>query len=59
MMWTLDKTNFEFYLDRFYIFPAVILDVNNMLYACPTFAIEFHWLGLHTRVLWVKEGYHR
>lgn len=55
-MWKLNKTNFEFYLDRFYILPSVILEENNVAYFCPTFAIEFHWLGLHTRLLWAKMG---
>ena len=39
-----------------YLFPAIVLVINDPIYACRNFAIEFRWVVFHARLLWMEEN---
>ena len=49
------RKDFTRWKNSFDFLPALRLQWNDMVYAKPSFAIEFHWLVFHARVLWLKE----
>ena len=46
------RKDFMIDTDVVYILPAINLIFNNPIYIERTFAIEFMWLTIHTRLLW-------
>lgn len=46
----------DFYIDRdyIYIFPTVVINVNNPMYIFKSYAIQFHWLCFNARLMWKK-----
>ena len=46
---------FNIYKDWIYLLPTIQIDLNNAQYMEPNFAICFHFLVFHARLLWLKE----
>lgn len=42
--------------DYIYIFPTVIINVNNPRYNFKNYAIQFHWICFNARVMWKEES---
>lgn len=49
------KKQFNIYKDYIFIFPTITLSLNEPYYLDRNFAIEFHWLVFHARLLWLEE----
>ena len=44
----------NFWRDRVYILPTIIIDTDNPMYYCKNFAIEFHFLFWNMRWQWLE-----
>lgn len=47
----------DFDVDREWIMiiPTIVIRMNNPIYFESNVAIEFHWLTLHVRFMWMKK----
>ena len=45
---------FVVFKDDIYILPTIVLNINSFQYDVPNFAICFHFLIFHARLLWMK-----
>jgi hypothetical protein len=50
------KKQFNIYKDYIFILPTITLNLNEPYYLDRSFAIEFHWLVFHARLLWLEGG---
>lgn len=50
------KKQFNIFKDYIVILPTIILRSNEPYYLDRNFAIEFHWLVFHARLLWLEGG---
>lgn len=57
MNYYLYKKDFQIYKNDFYILPTAKIFVNNPMYIEKNFAIEFHFLIFHARLLFEKKQY--
>lgn len=49
------KKQFNIFKNYISIVPTIILRPNEPYYLDYNFAIEFHWLVFHARLLWIEE----
>lgn len=49
------KKKFKIFKDYISIVPTIILRPNEPYFLERNFAIEFHWLVFHARMLWKEE----
>ena len=54
MKYCLYAKEFQIYEKDFYMLPTIRLLVNNLIYIDKNFAIEFHFLMFHGRLLFLK-----
>ena len=54
MKYKLERKDFGIYKDDIYILPTIRLLIDNMLYLDKNFAIEFHFLVFHSRLLFME-----
>lgn len=45
---------FEIYKNDFYLLPTIRFYLNNLVYASENFSLEFHFLTLHFKLLFIK-----
>ena len=55
MKYKLFRKDFEIYKNDIHWLPTIRTVVNDMMYIKKNFSIEFHFLMLHTRLLFIKE----
>lgn len=48
------RKDFEVWKDQIHILPNIEIIKNNMIYNGRNFAICFHWLVFHARLLWLE-----
>lgn len=48
------RLDFEIYWKSFFLLPSLSFLRDNMVYAKPNFAINFDWLMLHARLLFMR-----
>lgn len=48
------RKDFRIYPNSFYLIPTILLSFKDFMYPMPNFAIEFHFLVFHARILWAK-----
>lgn len=56
MKYNLYAKEFQIYKKDFYVFPTIRLLIDNLVYIDRNFAIEFHFLIFHGRLLFLKRG---
>lgn len=56
MKYKLYAKEFQIYKKDFYILPTIRLLIDNLVFIDKNFAIEFHFLVFHGRVLFLKDG---
>lgn len=49
------KKQFNISKDYIFILPTITLNLNEPYYLDRNFAIEFHWLVFHARLLWLEK----
>lgn len=47
---------FKIYTNWIFLLPTIQIDLNSAQYMEPNFAICFHFLIFHARLLWIKES---
>lgn len=55
MKYKLFRKDFEIYKNDIHWLPTIRTVVNDMMYIKKNFSIEFHFLMLHIRLLFIKE----
>ena len=48
------RRDFRIFKDFIFIFPTIILALNDPIYSKQNIAIEFRWLVFHARLLWMR-----
>lgn len=56
MRYKLFRRDFEIWKNEFYILPAFKVVIDSMFYNDRNFSIEFHFLTLHARLLWLRRA---
>ena len=51
---TFNRFQFMIWRDRLYLLPTIVIDFGDTRYMCKNFAIEFHFLLWHIRLLWLE-----
>lgn len=55
MKYKLYIKNYKIYKDDIYLLPTIRLYLNDPLYTNENFSVEFHFLGFHVRLFFIKE----
>lgn len=55
MKYKLFRKDFEIYKNDIHLLPTIRVVVNDYMYIKKNFSIEFHFLTLHSRLLFMKE----
>jgi uncharacterized protein YpiB (UPF0302 family) len=55
-MYRLERKDFCIFKNEIMIIPTIRIFIDNMVYKEKNFSIEFHFLIIHTRLLFVKQG---
>lgn len=56
VMYRLERKDFCIFKNEIMIIPTIRIFIDNMVYKEKNFSIEFHFLIIHTRLLFVKQG---
>lgn len=54
MKYKLERKDFAVYKNDIYLLPTIKVMINNLVYTQENFSIEFHFLILHGRLLFIK-----
>ena len=54
MKYKLFKANFEIWKHDIYILPTVRIVIDDLMYWQKSYSIQFHFLCLHARLLWLR-----
>ena len=52
----LHRKDFDIDKYNFYLLPTIRIVTNSVLYLSKNISLEFHFLFIHTRLLWLKAG---
>lgn len=55
-MYRLERKDFCIFKNEIVIIPTIRIFIDNMVYKEKNFSIEFHFLIIHARLLFVKQG---
>lgn len=56
MKYKLKSKDFVMYKNEVHLLPTIRIFIDNMIYAEKNISIEFHFLILHSRLLFMKAG---
>ena len=50
------RKDFNIVKNDFYLYPTIRIITNSFVYRDKNIALEFHFLFMHARLLWLDEG---
>ena len=50
------RKDFNIVKNDFYLYPTIRIVTNSFVYCDKNIALEFHFLFMHARLLWLDEG---
>ena len=56
VMYRLERKDFCIFKNEIVIIPTIRIFIDNMIYKEKNFSIEFHFLIIHARLLFIKQG---
>lgn len=56
MKYKLKRKDFAIYKNEVHLLPTIRIFIDNMIYAEKSISIEFHFMILHSRLLFIKES---
>lgn len=54
--YSLYRKEFEIYKSVIFLLPTIVVRGRDWMYTFENFAIEFHFLCFHARLLWLKDN---